>query len=104
MMPSAHCSRDGGGIERRFSNTGKLPENIDHGLKRMQMQEEEWIETLADGRSVKFIYQVLPLDGTFITAQIAGNKVVYSIVLTKAGNPLSREDVESHFRDGLSKK
>jgi hypothetical protein len=27
------------------------------------MQEEEWIETLADGRSVKFIYQVLPSDG-----------------------------------------
>jgi hypothetical protein len=67
------------------------------------MQEEEWIKTLADGRSVKFIYQVLPLGGAFITAQIAGNKVVYSIVLTKAGNPLSREDVESHFRDELSK-
>ena len=52
---------------------------------------------------MKFIYQVLPLGGAFITAQIAGNKVVYSIVLTKAGNALSREDVESHFRDELSK-
>jgi hypothetical protein len=100
----SRAERLGERLEGRFSNTGKLPENIDHGLKRMQMQEEEWIETLADGRSVKFIYQVLPLDGTFITAQIAGNKVVYSIVWTKAGNLLSREDVESHFRDELSKK
>jgi hypothetical protein len=95
----SRAERLGERLEGRFSNTGKLPKNIDHGLKRMPMQEEEWIETLADGRSVKFIYQVLPL-----AAQIAGNKVVYSIVLTKAGNPLNREDVESHFRDELSKK
>jgi hypothetical protein len=53
---------------------------------------------------VKFIYQKLPEDGAFITAQIAGNEVVYSVVLAKAGNPLSREDVESHFKDELSKK
>jgi hypothetical protein len=53
---------------------------------------------------VKFIYQELPADGAFITAQIAGNEVVYSVVLTKAGNPLSREDVESHFASELSKK
>lgn len=68
------------------------------------MPDEEWIKTLADGRQVKFIYQELSADGAFITAQIAGNKVVYSVVLTKAGNPLSREDVESHFAAELSKK
>jgi hypothetical protein len=68
------------------------------------MPDEEWIKTLADGRQVKFIYQELPADGAFITAQIAGNEVVYSVVLTKAGNPLSREDVESHFASELSKK
>jgi hypothetical protein len=28
---------------------------------------------------------------------------VYSVVLTKAKNPLSREDVESHFDGELSK-
>jgi hypothetical protein len=39
---------------------------------------------------VKFIYQELPEDGAFITAQLAGNEVVYSVVLTKARNPLSR--------------
>jgi hypothetical protein len=68
------------------------------------MQDEEWIKTLEDGRNVKFIYQELPVDGAFISAQLAGNEVVYSVVLAKAGNPLSREDVESHFKSELSKK
>jgi hypothetical protein len=68
------------------------------------MPEEEWIKKLNDGRSVKFIYQELPEDGAFITAQIAGNEVVYSVLLTKAKNPLSREEVESHFKGELSKK
>jgi hypothetical protein len=68
------------------------------------MPSEEWIKTLEDGRIVKFIYQELPKDGAFLTAQIEGNEVVYSIVLTKARTPLSREDVESHFEGELSKK
>jgi len=68
------------------------------------MPDEEWMKTLADGRKVKFIYQELPKDGAFITAQIEGNEVVYSVVLAKARNPLSREDVESHFNGELSKK
>jgi len=68
------------------------------------MADEEWIKTIEDCRKVKFIYQELPEDGAFITAQIAGNEVVYSVVLTKAGNPLSRENVEGHFKGELSKK
>jgi hypothetical protein len=68
------------------------------------MPDEEWIKTIEDGRKVKFIYQELPDDGAFITAQIERNEVVYSIVLTKARNPLSRGDVESHFKGELSKK
>jgi hypothetical protein len=68
------------------------------------MLDEEWIKTLEDGRKVKFIYQELPEDAAFITAQLGGNEVVYSVVLTKARNPLSREDVESHFKGELSKK
>jgi hypothetical protein len=68
------------------------------------MPDEEWIKTMEDGRKVKFIYQELPDDGAFITAQIERNEVVYSVVLTKARNPLSREDVESHFKGELSKK
>ena len=68
------------------------------------MLDEDWIKTLADGRKVKFICQELPEDGAFMTAQIAGNEVVYSVVLPRAGNPLSRADVESHFKTELSKK
>jgi hypothetical protein len=68
------------------------------------MPDEEWIKTLSDGRKVKFVYQELPEDSAFITAQLAGNEIVFSVVLTDAKNPLSREDVESHFNDELSKK
>jgi hypothetical protein len=68
------------------------------------MSGQEWIKTLEDGRKVKFIYQELPKDGAFISAQIAGNEIVYSIVWTNARNPLSRENVESRFKGELSKK
>ena len=68
------------------------------------MADEDWIKTLEDGRNVKFIDQELPEDGAFITAQLAGNEVVYSIILTEARNPLSREDVEGHFERELSKQ
>ena len=68
------------------------------------MQDEAWIKTLDDGRKVKFIYLALPDDGAFITAQLAGNEVVYSVVVTKARIPLSREDVESHFNGELSER
>jgi hypothetical protein len=52
------------------------------------MPDQEWIKTLADGRKVKFTYQALEV-GAFITAQIAGNEVVYSVVLPKVKAPLS---------------
>jgi hypothetical protein len=66
--------------------------------------EEEWIKTLTDGRRVKFTSQELLETQAFITAQVEGNKVVYSIVLTKIRNPLSREEVEGYFEGELSKK
>jgi len=70
----------------------------------MSVRDDEWIKKLEDGRNVKFIYQQLPKDGAFITAQIERNEVVYSVVLAKAGNPLSHADVESHFENELTKK
>jgi hypothetical protein len=73
-------------------------------LEEVAMSDEEWVKTLADGRLVKFTYQELPVDSAFITAQVAGNEVVYSVVLTKTKNPLSRGDVESHFAGELAKK
>jgi hypothetical protein len=63
---------------------------------------DEWIKTLADRRRVKFTSQELD-DSAFLTAQVEGNKVVYSIVLSNVKNPLSREAVENHFEDELSK-
>jgi hypothetical protein len=73
-------------------------------VEELGMPSDEWIKTLADGRRVKFTIQELPDDGVFITAQIEGNKVVYSIILTKGNNTLSSGDVERHFEVELSKK
>jgi hypothetical protein len=70
----------------------------------MYVRDDEWIKKLEDGRNVKFIYQQLPKDGAFITAQIERNEVVYSVVLANARNPLSHADVERHFESELSKK
>jgi hypothetical protein len=64
---------------------------------------DEWIKTLADRRRVKFTNQELD-EWVFLTAQVEGNKVVYSIVLTNVKNPLSHEEVEAHFEDELSKR
>jgi hypothetical protein len=47
------------------------------------MPHDEPITTLADGRSVKLTNQELT-DWVFVTAQIEGNKVVYSVVVTNA--------------------
>ena len=63
---------------------------------------DEWIKTLADRRRVKFTNQELD-EKAFLTAQVEGNNVVYSIVLDNAKNPLSREEVETHFEGELSK-
>ena len=63
---------------------------------------DEWIKTLADRTRVKFTNQELD-EKAFLTAQVEGNKVVYSIVLNDAKNPLSREEVETHFEGELSK-
>ncbi len=67
------------------------------------MPSEEWIRTLADGRNVKFSHDEV-MDATFITAQIQGNEVVYSILLNKAEGNLSRKDIEGRFQHELSKK
>jgi hypothetical protein len=67
------------------------------------MPNDEWIRTLADGRKVKFSHDEL-IDATFITAQIQGNEVVYSILLNKAQIKLNREEVERRFERELSRK
>ena len=69
----------------------------------MKMPGNEWIRTFADGRKVKFSHDEV-LGATFITAQIEGNEVVYSILLNKAETKLSREEVEGRFERELAKK
>jgi hypothetical protein len=64
------------------------------------MPNDEWIRTLADGRKVKFNHDEV-MDVTFITAQIEGSEVVYSIVVKKAEAKLSREEVEGRFEREL---
>jgi hypothetical protein len=63
---------------------------------------DEWIKALADRRRVKFTNQGTGREGV---SDRSGrrDKVVYSIVLSNAKNPLSREEVENHFEDELSK-
>jgi hypothetical protein len=69
----------------------------------MKMPNDEWIRTRADGRRVKFSHDEVR-DAIFITAQIEGNEVVYSILLNIAETKLSREEVEGRFERELSRK
>ena len=59
--------------------------------------EDEWTKVLSGGRLVKFTYADLPEREAFLTAQIAGHDVVYSVILRQAIDPFSREGVERHF-------
>jgi hypothetical protein len=65
---------------------------------------DEWTKVISGEGLVKFTYQELREDGAFLTAQIAGHEVVYSVILTRVDTPLSREAVEQHFEHELSKK
>jgi hypothetical protein len=67
------------------------------------MPNDEWIRTFPDGRNVKFSHDEV-MDSTFITAQIEGNEVVYSILLNKGETKLRREEVEGRFERELSRK
>ena len=68
-----------------------------------KMPSDEWIKTLADGRKVKFSHDGV-VDAALITAQIEGNEVVYSILLSIAEDKLSREGVERRFERELAKR
>jgi hypothetical protein len=65
---------------------------------------DDWIKILKDGRRVKFTNEEVLDAGSFITAQVESNEVVYSVLLNKEVNPLSRQEVESRFKNELSKK
>jgi hypothetical protein len=62
--------------------------------------KDEWIQVNQAGQVVKFTYVDLPHGKAFLTAQIAGNEVVCSIILSEPEFPFSREGVEGHFEHG----
>jgi len=61
------------------------------------MRNQEWIRTLEDGGMVKFIYQTALGGGSFVTAQIAANDIVFSILLTKAKKNSARLNTLPYF-------
>jgi hypothetical protein len=61
-----------------------------------QHMYEEWLREISGERLVKFTYIELPDGEVFMTAQIAGHEVVYSVLRQQTG-PFSREAVERHF-------
>jgi hypothetical protein len=64
--------------------------------------QDEWKKLNLDGQLVKFTYSEIPDGKVFLTAQIAGHEVVCSVILPKPEHPLSREGVESHFKQGTN--
>jgi hypothetical protein len=59
--------------------------------------EDEWTKVMSGDRLVKFTYVDLPAGTAFLTAQIAGHDVVYSVMMRHAEHPFNREGVERHF-------
>jgi hypothetical protein len=60
--------------------------------------EDEWTRVMSGNRLVKFTYVDLPGGEAFLTAQIAGHQVVYSVMLPHAEQPFTRTGVERQFR------
>jgi hypothetical protein len=59
--------------------------------------KDEWLKVISGDRLVKFTYFDLPDGAAFLTAQIAGHQVVYSIILDNTERPFSRDRVEHRF-------
>jgi hypothetical protein len=59
--------------------------------------EDEWTTVISGDQLVKFTYLDLPEGRAFLTAQIAGHDVVYSVIVQQAQHPFHREGVERHF-------
>ena len=58
---------------------------------------DQWTKVISGNRLVKFTYSDLPAGAAFMTAQIAGHDVVYSIVTDDPEIPFSRVGVEGRF-------
>jgi hypothetical protein len=58
--------------------------------------EDEWTKVISGDRLIEFTHADLPEEEVFLTAQLAGHDVVFSIVRHAVG-PFNRERVERHF-------
>ena len=63
---------------------------------------DKWTKVISGDRLVKFTYCDLPAGVAFMTAQIAGHEVVYSIISEQTERPFSRVGVERRFNNELS--
>ena len=63
--------------------------------------DDEWTKVIGTDRIVKFTYSDLPRGAAFMTAQIAGHEVVYSIISEQTEYPFSRVGVERRFDNEL---
>ena len=63
--------------------------------------QDEWTKLSPSDKLVKFTYSDLQSGEAFLTAQIAGQEVVCSVILPQPERPFSREGVESHFEHGI---
>ena len=59
--------------------------------------EDEWTKVTGADQLVKFTYVDLPGGAAFMTAQMAGHEVVYSIISEQTERPFSRGGVERRF-------
>jgi hypothetical protein len=63
------------------------------------VKNDEWTKVISGDRIVKFTYVDLPGGNAFLTAQIAGHEVVYSVLLGQPEYPFNREGVERQVQD-----
>lgn len=72
----------------------------------MAVQEyDEWIKKLADGRKVRYSYQLLTV-GFSASAEVietADATMVYTHIHTDLPAPSEREQIEAEFADDLAK-
>ena len=59
--------------------------------------EDEWTKVISGDHLVKFTYLELGEGEAFLTAQIAGHNVVYSVIVRQPEGLFTRAGVERHF-------
>ena len=97
---SGYASRRKNSKERSRKNSGRAArssKSCTSARPKGGVMEDEWTRVMCGDRLVKFTYVDLPEGPSFLTAQIAGHDVVYSVILRQSEHPFNREGVERHF-------